>query len=340
MRSFLLLSVLFIFICKSGFVCFAEKGKTDSKDSSPSSSPITADMVLIPAGTFWMGSDKGQEDEKPVHEVTLDGFWMDKTEVTNEQFQKFVKATGYITTAEKKPDAKDFPDAPPENLVAGSLVFTPTKSPVPLNNWAAWWRWVPGADWKHPQGPDSNIKGLEKHPVVQVCWDDAVAYCKWAGKRLPTEAEWEYAARGGLDREPYVWGKERTPDGKWMSNIWEGHFPYENSNEDGFKDSSPVKSFPANGYGLYDMSGNVWEWCSDWYTPDYYKTSPKKNPSGPTTSFDPNEPGIAKRVQRGGSFLCSDEYCKGYMPNTRQKTSPDSGLSHAGFRCVYSETKK
>ena len=189
-------------------------------------------------------------------------------------------------------------------------------------------------NWRHPQGPDSNIKGLEKHPVVQVCWDDAIAYAKWAGKRLPTEAEWEYASRGGLDRQPFSWGKDKIPDNKWQANVWQGKFPNENLLADGFRLTSPVASYPSNHFGLFDMAGNVWEWCADWYRPDYYGQSAKKNPPGPNDSFDPNEPGIAKRVTRGGSYLCSELYCTGYRPSARMKTSPDTGLSHTGFRCV------
>jgi formylglycine-generating enzyme required for sulfatase activity len=297
----------------------------------------TNDMVWIPSGTFWMGSDEGQTDERPVHEVTVDGFWIDKTEVTNEQFEKFVRATGYVTLAERKPDPKDFPGVPLENLVAGSVVFSPPPGEVPLDNHYAWWSYVRGANWRHPEGPDSTIQGREKHPVVHVSWDDAMAYAKWAGKRLPTEAEWEFAARGGLARQPYVWGKEQVPGGKWQANIWQGRFPNENTMADGFKGAAPVASFPPNGYGLYDMAGNVWEWCADWYLPDYYAHSPKENPPGPDTSFDPNEPGVMKRVQRGGSYLCSDLYCIGYRPSARMKSTPDTGLSHTGFRCVRSK---
>ncbi|MEO7300763.1 MAG: formylglycine-generating enzyme family protein [Verrucomicrobiota bacterium] len=296
--------------------------------------PDTNNMVWIPAGKFWMGSEKGQEDEKPVHEVAVVGFWMDKLEVTNEEFEKFIRATHYVTIAERKPDEKDFPGVPPENLVAGSIVFTPPPGDVSLENHMAWWSYVPGANWRHPQGPNSDIKGLEKHPVVQVCWDDAMAYCKWASKRLPTEAEWEYASRGGLDRKPFVWGENKVPDGKWMANIWQGQFPNENQLADGFRITAPVASYPPNKFGLFDMAGNVWEWCADWYRPDYYEQSAKENPRGPADSFDPNEPGVAKRVTRGGSYLCSELYCTGYRPSARMKTSPDTGLSHTGFRCV------
>ncbi len=292
------------------------------------------EMVWIPGDTFLMGSNEGQTDERPAHEVTVSGFWMDKTEVTNEQFEKFVRATGYVTIAERKPDPKDFPGAPPENLVPGSVVFKPPPGEVPLDNHYVWWTYVPSANWRHPEGPNSTIQGREKHPVVHVSWEDAVAYAKWAGKRLPTEAEWEFAARGGLAGDLYVWGKEKVPGGKWQANIWQGRFPNENTLADGFRGAAPVASFPPNGYGLYDMSGNVWEWCADWYLPNYYAHSPKENPPGPDTSFDPNEPGIMKRVQRGGSFLCSDLYCIGYRPGARMKSTPDTGLSHSGFRCV------
>lgn len=333
----------------------------DLNAPQPYSSPATAAsdsgnmtwtnrMNWIPPGSFYMGSDEGQPDEKPVHQVELSGFWLDRTEVSNEEFTRFINATKYVTIAERKPDPKDFPGVPLENLVPGSIVFEPPTvaevnherqqeglepvNEVPLENHMLWWRYVPGANWRHPQGPNSDLQGLEKHPVVHVAWDDAMAYCRWANKRLPTEAEWEYAARGGLDRQPYVWGKEQKPGGKWMANIWQGRFPTENTVEDGFKGTAPAGSFPANGFGLFDMSGNVWEWCADWYLPDYYAHSPSKNPGGPDRSFDPNEPGVMKRVQRGGSYLCSDLYCLGYRPAARMKSSPDTGLSHSGFRCA------
>jgi formylglycine-generating enzyme required for sulfatase activity len=295
-------------------------------------------MVWIPGGDFWMGDDHFQ-DAQPIHIVYVDGFWMDKTEVTNAQFEKFVKATGYKTVAEQMPDPKDFPHVPKENLkdlVPFSIVFVPPEKLVDLNDHLAWWQAIPGADWRHPEGPGSNLEGRENHPVVHVCWRDAVAYAKWAGKRLPTEAEWEFAARGALDRKQYPWGDELQPDGKWMANIWQGLFPYNNTGEDGYLGTAPVGSFPANGYGLHDMAGNVWEWCADWYQPKYYDKSPRRNPQGPIAGFDPNEPGVAKRVQRGGSFLCDRTYCVRYLVGSRGKGAPDSGASHTGFRCVKS----
>ena len=294
----------------------------------------TNEMVWIPGGTFMMGSETGKSDEQPVHQVIVRGFWMDRTEVTNEQFEKFVRATGYVTVAERKPDPKDFPGASPDMLVPGSVVFIPPPGDVPLDNHYIWWKWVPGANWRHPEGPNSDIKGREKHPVVHVCWEDAMAYSNWADKRLPTEAEWEFASRGGLKGKPYVWGDDQVPQGQWRANIWQGRFPNENTLVDGFRATAPVASFPPNGYGLYDMAGNVWEWCADWYRPDYYANCPRENPAGPLESFDPDEPNVPKRVMRGGSYLCSDLYCTGYRPSARMKSSPDTGLSHTGFRCV------
>jgi sulfatase modifying factor 1 len=299
--------------------------------------PATQGMVWIPAGRFAMGSSHPSfGDARPIHTVAVGGFWMDATPVTNREFARFVAATKYVTTAERKPRPEDLPGVPVDKLVAGALVFSPPRGPVPLDDVSAWWRYVPGACWRRPEGPGSSVKGREDHPVVQVSWFDAAAYAKWAGKRLPTEAEWEYAARGRLAQAPYVWGKQFRPGGKFMANTWQGSFPDSNSREDGWRRTSPVRAFPPNGRGLYDMAGNVWEWCQDWYRPDYYARSPKRSPPGPADSFDPDEPGQAKRVQRGGSFLCTDQYCSRYMPGGRGKCSPDTGASHTGFRCVRS----
>jgi formylglycine-generating enzyme required for sulfatase activity len=304
-------------------------------------------MVWIPGGTFRMGTEETHphfSDARPEHDVRLDGFWMDEAEVSNEQFARFVEATGYVTVAEQKPTAEQFllhlppgTQVPPENLVPGSLVFIPPPHPVEWDNVENWWAWTPGASWKHPEGPGTNLEGRMNHPVVHVCWTDADAYARWAGKRLPTEAEWERAARGGLDHKTYVWGNEPPSEGgRWRCNIWQGEFPWKNTLEDGYLRTSPVKSFAPNAYGLYDMAGNVWEWCADWYTPDYYAHGPDYNPQGPAASFDPNErnPFMPKKVMRGGSFLCSNQFCSRYKPYGRGKGDIDSGLSHVGFRCV------
>jgi formylglycine-generating enzyme len=301
--------------------------------------PAPHGMVWIPGGTFWMGgNDRSTTDADPAHLVQVDGFWMDRTEVTNRQYAEFVKATGYVTIAERKPDPKDFPGVDLDKLVPGSAVFTPPKGPVSLDDHLAWWTYVSGAEWKHPEGPGSSIEGRDDFPVVHISYDDAVAYAKWAGKRLPTEAEWEFAARGGLDRKKYVWGDEPQPEGKPRLNHWQGQFPSENLGVDGFARLAPVGSFPPNAFGLLDMAGNVWEWCSDWYRPGYEVEDGGKgvatNPRGPGSSDDPMEPGVPKRVQRGGSFLCSDLYCTRYLPGARGKGAVDSGASHVGFRCV------
>lgn len=306
-------------------------------------------MVWIPSGIFIMGGDDqwARKDEQPLHKVILDGFFMDETPVTNAQFKAFVDETAYITTAEQIPDweilKSQLPPGTPKPhdsiLQPASLVFTPPNHPVGLNNHLVWWQWVTGANWKHPQGPATNLEGLESHPVVHVTWDDANAYAKWCGKRLPTEAEFEYASRGGLVRNIYPWGNELITVGEEKANSWEGEFPLENTYEDGFYTTSSVKSYPANGYGLYDIAGNVWEWCSDWYHYEYYNALPEEitNPTGPKSSFDPNETRVEKRVLRGGSYLCNDSYCSGFRSAARMKSDPYSSQSHVGFRCVSSK---
>ena len=318
-----------------------------NKTAAPGGAP--EGMVWIPGGEFSMGSEDPREslcggpdampDARPIHRVHVDGFWMDKTEVTNEEFQKFVAATGYVTIAERTPRAEDFPGAPPENLVAGSVVFTPPDEPVPLNNHYLWWDYIKGRTGGIPLGPESDLAGRGRYPVVHIAYRDARAYAKWAGKRLPTEAEWEFAARGGLSGALYTWGDDLRPDDKWMANIFQGKFPLSDKADDGFAGIAPVAQFPPNGYGLYDLAGNVWEWCSDWYRPDYYSELAKaggtaRNPTGPVSSFDPSEPTEKKRVQRGGSFLCTDQYCTRYMVGTRGKGEVSTGDNHLGFRCV------
>jgi formylglycine-generating enzyme len=322
-------------------------GDSLSQNIIVSNDTSNSGMVLIPSGTFDMGADNNQAspDEYPKHSVIVNSFYMDATEVTNAQFEKFVSATGYKTTAERKPDWEELKKTVPPGtprpadslMQAASLVFKQSTQPVSLNDYTQWWSWVSGADWKHPQGPQSNIIVKENYPVVHISWDDAMAYCKWAGKRLPTEAEWEFAARGGLKNNIYPWGNESLNTGKPKTNYWEGKFPYLNEKKDGYIRASPVKTYLTNGFGLYDMAGNVWEWCNDFYNQDYYKTLEGKttvNPTGATKSYDADEPYAIKRTLRGGSFLCNDSYCSGYRVARRMKSSPDTGLEHTGFRCV------
>ncbi len=343
MSRILLLAVLALaaFVATFGIV------KLIQRDSLPPG------MVWIAGGEFTMGADSelGWPDEKPAHRVRVDAFWIDETEITNAQFRAFVEATGYVTTAEKPADAEEIlrqlppgtPAPPEEKLVAGSLVFTPTAGPVPLKDFSRWWKWTPGANWRHPEGSDSNLDGKDDHPVVHVSWFDATAFAKWAGKRLPTEAEWEFAARGGLEGKPYVWGDEKPSNTAIFSNVWQGEFPHKNTAADGFERTAPVKSYRPNGYGLYDMAGNVWEWCADWYQRDLYRRRSGQgvavNPTGPPQSVDAAHPFMPRRVQRGGSFLCNDSYCSRYRPSARHGCSPDTGMSHVGFRCVRTPQK-
>jgi formylglycine-generating enzyme required for sulfatase activity len=319
----------------------------ENKSVLPGKAPVG--MAWIPGGEFSMGAQEspgmnevGMEathDSRPIHRVYVTGFWMDKTDVTNVEFERFVKATGYLTVAERTPRAEDFPGAPPENLVPGAVVFSPPAHPVSLDDYYQWWSYVPHANWQHPEGPKSSIKGRENYPVVDVAYEDAQAYAKWAGKRLPTEAEWEFAARGGLSGKLYIWGDQFRPNGRWMANTFQGKFPVKDTGADGHVGIAAVARYPPNGYGLYDMSGNVWQWTSDWYRFDYYgmlveQGAVARNPQGPSDSFDPSEPGVAKRSMRGGSFLCTDQYCSRYMVGTRGKGDPGTGTNHLAFRCV------
>lgn len=305
-------------------------------------------MIWVEGGEFTMGTDDPDSfpNERPAHPVRVSGFWIDETPVTNDQFAEFVEATGYKTIAERPIDWEEMkkqvppgtPKPPDEVLQPGSLVFTPPNRPVPFNNMSAWWSWTNGADWRHPEGPGSDLEGRGDYPVTQVAWDDAVAYAKWAGKRLPTEAEWEYAARGGRDGARFHWGDEFKPDGKFMANTFTGKFPFENTAEDAWPLTSPVKAFPPNGYGLYDVAGNTWEWTADRYREDRNTRLKRKglvtDPKSPAKTFDPTDPRAERRVIKGGSFLCHVDYCESYRPTARRGTPPDTGSAHVGFRCV------
>ena len=337
-RSFLICMILCLYSCASPEL--SDKKSEDTPD----------DMVLIPSGTFTMGgkSKQASSDELPRHSVSVSSFYMDETEVTNSQFETFVKETGYITIAERGIDWEQIsqnlpigtPKPPDSILKAGSLVFSATSGPVDLTDYSQWWHWKIGASWKQPEGAGSNLEGRMNHPVVHVAWEDAKAYAEWAGKRLPTEAEWEWASMGGLENPIYPWGNESVERAYDKANFWQGLFPWQNKEEDGFYGSAPVKSYPANGYGLYDMAGNVWEWCADKYRSDAYQRRNQSgvsvNPQGPSTSFDPSEPYTEKYSLRGGSFLCNDSYCSGYRVSRRMKSSRDTGMNHTGFRCVKS----
>lgn len=335
--------------------------ETPLQKNEPATSP--EGMSWVPGGTFVMGSVPGaadnpdhlKPDEFPAHPVDLDGFWIDQTEVTNRQFDEFVRMTGYLTFAEKDPTPEELArsgvsieEFRNKTIKAGSMCFNPAfnrkalvlqQQKVPLWEMTLW-KYVDGASWRHPDGPESDIREKLDHPVVHVSWEDAVAYARWAGKELPTEAQWEYASRGGEDRDKYPWGNERDPDGKYLCNYWQGAFPAERLNLDGFESTAPAKSFPANGFGLFDMSGNVWEWCADYFDDGYYAVSPRRNPQGPSASHDSREPHIIKRVTRGGSFLCNLNSCTGYRCAARMAAEFNSGTFHTGFRCVVNPRRR
>ena len=320
-------------------------------EQAPSETP--PGMIWVPRGEFTMGAEtpEARGDEGPSHRVRVDGFWLDATEVTNAQFRAFVEATGYVTTAEVAPTWEEIkkqvppgtPEPDPGVLVPGALVFTPPEHPVDLRDYSRWWTWTPGANWRHPLGPDSSIEGMDHYPVVQVSWFDATAFAKWAGKRLPTEAEWERAARFGEDDQPFAWGSELQPDERHMANIWQGRFPYDNTSADGFDGIAPVGSFPPSELGFFDIAGNVWEWTSDQFRPDAYARRVRdlepgtccSNPTGPTSTADPRNPFASdSRVHKGGSFLCHASYCSSYRPSAKMASPPDNGMNHLGFRCA------
>ncbi len=340
MKSILFFSMLGIILLVS-----CQDAKQNTQSTLPTE-PAPEGMVYIPAGTLHMGGDNDQADqnEYPKHDVEIYPFFMDETEVTNEQFSAFVAETGYETVAERALDWEELkkqvppgtPRPPDSVLMPGALVFTPTTGAVPLNNPAQWWTWTIGANWQHPLGPASSIADIMDHPAVQISWEDADAYCRWAGKRLPTESEWEWAARGGLEDMVYPWGDEDVNDGPPKANFYQGLFPHVNTKNDGYLLTAPVKSYPANGYGLYDMSGNVWEWCQDLFDVSYYgkKSDTANSQSVPDQGYNPMNPYAQERIIRGGSFLCNDDYCSGYRNARRMGSTADTGLNHTGCRCV------
>lgn len=347
------LLALCLVICLTGCKDFQQSNITELNEIDAVESntkPILENgMIFIKGDTYTMGAleQSNTGDAKSPQKVKVNSFWMDETEVTNAEFKKFIDETGYVTLAERPIDWEEMkkilpPNTPKpadEDLQPGSLVFTPPANAVPLDNYALWWAWVDGANWKHPNGLNSTIDGKDTYPVVHVAYEDAEAFAKWAGKRLPTEAEWEFAGRGGLDRKEFAWGDELTPSGNYMANFFQGEFPYKNTGNDGFVQAAPVKSFSPNSYGLYDMVGNVWELCSDFYEvkpfdPNCCHTNVVENPKGPQQTIDPNDPLAVKHVSKGGSFLCSAQYCSNYKPSGRQGSSYDTGMNHTGFRCV------
>ena len=289
------------------------------------------DMVELPGGTFRMGSERFYPEERPVRDVSVDGFWIDRHPVTVAEFRRFVKATGHVTAAEVAPTAEDYPDADPELLVPGSLVFRKSEGPVSLDDYRNWWTWQPGADWRHPEGPETNVGGRERHPVTHVTHADAVAYAEWAGKSLPTEAEWEYAARGGLDGAVFTWGDEFAPKGRMMANTWQGEFPWQNLLLDRYEGTSPVETYPPNGYGLYDTAGNVWEWTDDWFASAEENS---RSCCAPQSPHVPDGERFPRKVTKGGSHLCAPNYCLRYRPAARQGEAIDTSTGHIGFRCI------
>lgn len=338
-KTIFLLTLLLLIACKSDL----KKTESEYNAEAPEG------MVWIPGGEYTIGASKSAKEFNSMvqHKVKVDGFYMDITEVTNAQFQKFVDDTGYQTLAERPVDWEEMkkmlppgtPKPPDDMLQPGSLVFNAPTSDVDLRNYALWWKWVNGANWKHPQGPESSIEGKGNYPVVHIAYEDALAYVKWAGKRLPTEAEWEFAARNNKENKEFAWGDEITPKEEYLANFFQGEFPFKNTNADGFEGLAPVKSYPPNAFGLYDMIGNVWELCSDWYeikTKIESCCKPIQNPKGPERTKNPYNPQAIEHVSKGGSFLCSAEYCANYKPSGRQGVSYDSGLEHVGFRCVIS----